>query len=63
MFQVGDEVTVKIGDCLGEIVEVSTWQAVIGKPARATPAYKVRCDSWQPPTRWLHESDLEPVEK
>ena len=59
MFQVGDQVVVKLGNVLGEIVEVSTWRDVLGRAGSETLAYLVQCDNWRPPTRWLHASNLE----
>ena len=59
MFQIGDRVNVSGRNGKpGRVVEVSTWLELNGPPSEPTPVYKVECDNWKPPTRWLPADDL-----
>ena len=59
MFTVGDKVLVtgQIPPIAGEVVKVSTWKQVNGEPS-GKRCYRVRCDSWIPPERWIDAGNI-----
>lgn len=62
MITVGDKVQVtdQVPHVEGEVVEISTWKQVNGGPSTKR-CYRVRCDGWIPPERWIGAGHVETI--
>lgn len=63
MFEVGQKVKVidQNPPAIGQVKKVSTWLAVLGKPAGDVTCYYVTSDEWQGRGSWLDAAHVEAI--